>query len=346
MRQGERVQVSQLPRITIVTPSYNQAQFLEETIRSVLGQSYPDLEYIVVDGASTDGSREIIERYAEQLSWWVSEKDNGHADAVNKGLAKATGEVLGFLNSDDVLFPGALQRVGEFFAANPSCFWLSGACKMFSDGPLPSGCRHKRETWRPRENLGVMDFLEGCPLAQPSVFWRRSAWVKAGPFTNEVRSFDYAYWLRLLELGYTVSSVPETLAGYRLHSDSVTVSRMESILEENHKLAFKLLPRLVATHLEREDAEQHLRAVYDLNRGPGLIEAGKKGEAIRYALGSVYRRPYLLARRATWGHLIRSILPNCCANLLLGCYHAIRGSEKDPAAREQRPYAATAVSDA
>jgi hypothetical protein len=115
---------------------------------------------------------------------------------------------------------------------------------------------------------------------------------------------------------------------------------MESILEENHKLAMRHLPWLVATHSEREDAEQHLRAVFDLNRGPGLIQAGRKGEAMRYALGSVFRRPYLLARRATWGHLLRAIFPRCCSSILLRLYHAVRRSEKDPAARGRRPYAA------
>ena len=111
--------MASLPRITLITPSYQQAEYLEECLASVQAQAYPDLEHIVVDGGSTDGSRAIIERYADRLAWWCSEKDGGQSDAINKGLGHATGQVFGWLNSDDLLLPGALLRVGEAFAADP-----------------------------------------------------------------------------------------------------------------------------------------------------------------------------------------------------------------------------------
>ena len=111
-----------LPRITIVTPSFNQGQYLEQTLRSVLDQGYPNLEYIVVDGGSTDDSVDILNRYADRLAWWVSEKDAGQSDAINKGFARASGDVYGYINSDDFLYPGALEAVGKAYASGAS--WM------------------------------------------------------------------------------------------------------------------------------------------------------------------------------------------------------------------------------
>src|SRR5687767_918810 len=115
-----------LPKITIVTPSYNQGHFLEETITSVLDQKYPNLEYFVVDGGSKDNSVEIIKKYEQHITWWVSEKDRGQPHALNKGFERATGDVYGFINSDDCLLPGCLNYVGKQFAADPALKWLVG----------------------------------------------------------------------------------------------------------------------------------------------------------------------------------------------------------------------------
>jgi glycosyltransferase involved in cell wall biosynthesis len=116
-----------VPRISIVTPSYNQARYLPETIESILNQGYPDLEYVIVDGGSTDGSVEIIKRYERYLAHWVSERDSGQSEAINKGLAKCTGELFNWINSDDVLFPGSLHAIGEAFMRNPRADLIVGA---------------------------------------------------------------------------------------------------------------------------------------------------------------------------------------------------------------------------
>jgi glycosyltransferase involved in cell wall biosynthesis len=121
-----------LPRISIVTPSYNQAKYLPETIESILSQDYPNLEYIIVDGGSTDGSAEIIRKYASHLAYWVSEKDSGQSEAINKGLHRATGNLFNWINSDDVLFPGALRKIAEAFERNPEADLIVG-CNARSD---------------------------------------------------------------------------------------------------------------------------------------------------------------------------------------------------------------------
>jgi glycosyltransferase involved in cell wall biosynthesis len=119
-------------RISIVTPSYNQGQFLEETIKSVLSQNYPNLEYIIIDGSSTDNSADIIKKYEKHLAYWVSEKDNGQADAINKGFARATGEIFGWINSDDLYLPDTLHRVGEYWRTYPGCQFLTGDGEIFN----------------------------------------------------------------------------------------------------------------------------------------------------------------------------------------------------------------------
>ncbi len=119
--------------VSIITPSYNQAHYLEATIRSVLEQDYSEIEYIIVDGGSTDGSREIIERYSSRLAWWVSEKDRGQTDAINKGFGRAHGEILAWINSDDTYEPGAVAQAVEYLQANPQVGMVYGDAR-FIDG--------------------------------------------------------------------------------------------------------------------------------------------------------------------------------------------------------------------
>ena len=156
-----------LPKISVVTPSFNQASFLEETIQSVLSQGYPDLEYIVMDGGSTDGSAEIIRKYADRLADWKSAKDGGQADAIRTGFARATGEILCWLNSDDTIAPGTLRRVGEFFAAHPDVDLVYG------DLNLVDAEGKRLYTARPLLRLGILVY-ENPFIPQQGMFWRRS----------------------------------------------------------------------------------------------------------------------------------------------------------------------------
>src|SRR5229473_6606028 len=122
------------PKISIVTPSFNQGRFLEETILSVLNQDYPNLEYIIIDGGSTDETIEVIRRYEDRITFWVSEKDRGQVHAINKGIEKTTGDIFGFINSDDVYLPGAFNTVVEHFQNQPATEWVCGDTVMFGEG--------------------------------------------------------------------------------------------------------------------------------------------------------------------------------------------------------------------
>jgi len=199
--------VSAFPRITVVTPSFNQGAFLEQTIRSVLGQLYPKLEYFVIDGGSTDDSVEIIKRYESHLAGWISEKDRGQADALNKGFARATGEILCWLNSDDFFLPGALHEAARRLQ---SADFVYGKCLSFSDTGTRSIVNIPPE--HDRELLNVVDYI-----VQPSSFWLRSLWEKTGKLNEELHyAFDWEWYLRADKLG-RFSRTDFIFSAYRFH---------------------------------------------------------------------------------------------------------------------------------
>jgi len=204
------------PRISIVTPAYNRAGLVEETIRSVLLQGYPDLEYIIIDGASTDGTVEVIRQYSPWLTYWVSEPDDGQSEAINKGLRKATGDVVAYINTDDLYTPGALAHVGRRFS-DGAVRWLSAPGLLFGPGVGPGykwPAALPRRKWR---------WLVTNPLCQSSTFWRRELMREAGEFDTELRiSMDYEYWLRLLRSGCEPAWTSQTLSRFRIHSGSLT----------------------------------------------------------------------------------------------------------------------------
>jgi glycosyltransferase involved in cell wall biosynthesis len=170
------------PRITVVTPSFNQALFLEQTILSILSQNYPNLEYFVVDGGSTDGSVDIIRKYASDITWWVSEKDRGQTDALIKGFSRATGDVLGWINSDDLLEPGALNAVGRAYRENPGSL-IAGNVKLFSDSTGQE--RLVRQRRLNFEDM-VKIWTKRSFYSQPGVFFPRGAYVAVGGLDRDL----------------------------------------------------------------------------------------------------------------------------------------------------------------
>jgi glycosyltransferase involved in cell wall biosynthesis len=204
------------PFVSIVTPSFNQAPFLEQTIRSVLGQNYPRLEYIIVDGGSTDDSVDIIKKYADRLAWWVSEPDRGQTDAINKGFAHARGHILAWLNSDDTYEPGAVAAAVEVLQNSPE-IGLAYGDTNFIDG---SGCVTGRF---PAAQTDYTLLRRGyVHIPQQASFFRADLWEKVGPLDPSFFfAMDYDLWVRLARLA-PVLYVPRTWANFRLHTAGKT----------------------------------------------------------------------------------------------------------------------------
>ena len=201
----------QWPRISVVTPSFNQAQFLERTLTSVLAQGYPDLEYLVLDGGSTDGSAGIIQRYADRLAFWRSARDAGQSAALREGFDRATGEVLCWINSDDTLEPGALARVGRIFAARPEVDLIHGGLRT-----VDAQDRRLYTQWAALD-LGTLAY-ESPFVSQPANFWRRAIYQKAGGVDPSYRfAMDYDLTVRMLLAGAKTLKVRPVLANYRVH---------------------------------------------------------------------------------------------------------------------------------
>ncbi|NLG99315.1 MAG: glycosyltransferase [Chloroflexi bacterium] len=183
------------PRVTIITPSYNQAEFLEETILSVLSQNYPNLEYFIIDGGSTDGSPEIIRKYEDRLAWWVSERDRGQSDAVNKGFARATGEIIGWINSDDYFLPGAIHAAVQAMQEHPDCSIVFGDVLAINGSGEPINVMTFGD-W------SLDDLMQFKVIGQPSVFIRREALERAGYLDLSYHYLlDHELWLRVVQQG-------------------------------------------------------------------------------------------------------------------------------------------------
>ena len=204
-----------LPRISIVTPSFQQARFLPWTLRSVLGQNYDDLEYIVVDGGSTDGSLQIIQSHAEHLAWWCSERDGGQTQALNKGFRRCTGDIVGYLNSDDMLLPGCLRMVAHAFE-DPSVQAICGWGLMMSEEGLV------RRRWVfPEPTASIL--RSRSVLMQPSVFWRRHVFDRIGLFDESFRlCMDQEFFARMAGSGIVPRLVRRFLSAYRKHANTKT----------------------------------------------------------------------------------------------------------------------------
>jgi glycosyltransferase involved in cell wall biosynthesis len=229
------------PRISVITPSYNQGQFIEATIQSVLSQEYPNLEYLVVDGGSTDGTLDILRRYSEKLRW-ISEPDHGQVEAINKGLRLASGEILAYLNSDDLYLPGALQRVGRYFRDHPQAAWVSGRCLTVDADLRQTRCLITiyKNLWlltRSYRALLVLNYI-----SQMGTFWRRPVYEQLGPLDERLHyTMDYEYWLRIGE-HYPLQALPQNLAAFRLHASSKSGTTARKQFLEQYQVALRYHP--------------------------------------------------------------------------------------------------------
>jgi glycosyltransferase involved in cell wall biosynthesis len=220
-------------RISVVTPSYNQGMYIERTIQSLLAQDIEGLEYMVMDGGSTDETISILKRYEHQCPW-VSERDRGPSDAINKGFRLSSGPVLGWLNSDDIYYPGALKAALDFFEQHPDVDLVYGDTNLIDANDEFLG-KYPTEDWD-WERL-----KEACFISQPAAFFRRRVFDEFGPLEVGTRCMDYEYWLRLGKNNVRFVHLPQLMAATRMHKEAFTIAGRIASYEEANDITRKHL---------------------------------------------------------------------------------------------------------
>jgi hypothetical protein len=306
--------LSNLPLVSIITPSYNQAAFLEDAIRSVLAQDYPALEYIVVDGGSTDGSPEIIRSYAARLAWWVSEADAGQAAAINKGLALARGEVVAWLNSDDLYLPGAVAQAVAALQAEPEAGLVYGDAITID----AQGCPLNRLTF---PDWGLEDLMGFRIICQPAVFMRRSPLERAG-WLDPTYHFllDHLLWLRIARQA-PIRHSPAMWAAARHHAGAKNVAQAAGFGRE----AFRILDWMesqpdLALRLAR-NRRQVLAGAHRLD-ARYLLDGGLPGAALISYGRALREQPGFALRH--WRRMLFAVVALIGGSWLAGRFDRVR----------------------
>jgi len=222
------------PLVSIVTPSFNQSPYLEETIRSVLGQTYERIEYILIDGGSTDGSQEIIRQYADRLAYWVSEKDKGQTDALNKGFKVAHGDIFAWLNSDDLYYPHAVEEAVAYLMDHPQVGVVYGDLDFVDENSQVIGQFPAAQTDLKRLRRGYVH------IPQPATFFRGELWHQVAPLDDRFYfAMDYDLWVRLARLTEFKYIPSKRWASFRLHSDAKTIRADERCWPEMLRVHYR-----------------------------------------------------------------------------------------------------------
>jgi glycosyltransferase involved in cell wall biosynthesis len=276
----QAVATSKWPRIALVTPALNAAKYIEQTIRSVLAQGYPNLDYFIVDGGSTDGTVEIIRKYDGQISGWVSEQDNGMYDAINKGFSNTSGEVMGWISATDQLHIGGLLVVGSVFRDLPQVEWITGRPTLFGEEGMTIAVMDQTRWSRWR-------FLAGANRAiqQESTYWRRSLWEKAGGYLDTSGQYgimsDFELWVRFFRYA-KLYSVDAVIGGFRATRDS----RSQQILRR----CLEIHDEIIEEELERVRGGKALKIVGRIGRAVRPIPV-VRGIWRILVMDSLYRLP-------------------------------------------------------
>ena len=288
----------EFPLVSIITPSYNQARFLEATLRSVLEQEYPNIEYLVVDGASTDGSVEIIRKYADRLAWWASEKDTGQSEAINKGLRRAQGEFVGWLNSDDVYLPGAVSAAITVFQSHPEAGLVYGDAQAIDSDGKPFNLMRARQ-------YTLADLLAFQIICQPAAFMRRSVLEEVGYLNPAYHLLmDNLLWMCMAQKAPIVYT-PQTWAAARYHDQAKNRTRGAAYGQEAKVLISDLKSRPEFSNLILSD-EKRIQAGVERFDAFYLTDAGHPWKAL-CAYGRALRlHPITVAQ--DWKHILLAFL--------------------------------------
>ncbi len=287
-----------LPLVTIVTPSYNQARFLEATLRSVLEQDYSRIEYLVVDGLSTDGSVEIIRRYAHRLDWWVSEKDSGQSEAINKGLRRARGEFVGWLNSDDIYLPGAVSAAVTVFQSHPEAGLIYGDALAIDTEGKPFNIMRARQ-------FTLTDLMAFQIICQPAAFMRRSVLEEVGYLNPAYQLLmDNLLWMCMAEKA-PIIYVPQIWAAARYHEQAKNRTRGAAYGQEARLLIADLKSRSEFSDFIRSDEKRILAGVERFDAFY-LTEAGQPRAALRSYWHSFWLHPSTAL--GDWKHILLAVI--------------------------------------
>lgn len=283
--------------VSIITPSYNQAAYLEQTITSVLGQDHADMEYIVIDGGSTDGSVEIIKKYSDRLAYWVSEKDRGQAEAINKGFAKATGEIIAWLNSDDFYLEGTVKAAVQIFEQNPDVVLVYGNMLSVDEHGKPFNALNYKQ-------LTLEDLLCFQIIGQPAVFMRRSALQQAGGLDLAFHfMLDHHLWIRIAQLG-RILHVPQTWSAARYHAEAKNFAKAAEFGRDAFRILAwaekdaSLAPKLTSVSRRARASANRVDARY-------LLDGGQLGLSLQaWTRALLIHPPTALARLNILGSIL------------------------------------------